>query len=198
LCAVPRADQRPLSWPAAVETAAALDMEADLSINFMPSAVEDPEDFLEQLQWSADEFDFPVDRILLEYSELDRPTKLAHLKEICRLTRRTGIRTVIDDFGAGQSSLLRLATLRPSMLKLDQSFARRIDADPRRRAVIAGLQAVCLDLDIALVAKGVETLEEVDALRGCGIDFFQGNFFAPATLEHLHDPSEIMFVRRFD
>lgn len=178
----------------AIETAAALQMQTDLSINFMPSAIEEPEDFLEQVQWTADEFEFPLDRILLEYSELDRPTKMAHLKEICRLTRRTGIRTVIDDFGAGQASLLRLAALRPAMLKLDQAFVRKIDADRRRRAILAGLQAVCLDLDISLVAKGVETVEEFDALTECGIDLFQGNFFAEAALEHLHKPSEISFA----
>lgn len=177
----------------AMETASALGLKEDLSINFMPSAVKDPEDFLQQVQWTADEFDFPVDRIMLEYSEFDQPNGIAHLKEICRLTRRAGVRTIIDDFGAGQSSLLRLAALRPAAMKLDQAFVRRIDADPRRRSIIAGTQAVCLDLGIDLIAKGVETQAELDALKECGIDHYQGNFFAEPALEFVHKPADIQF-----
>lgn len=180
----------------AIETASALGMKEDLSINFMPSAVNNAEELIEHVQWTAEEFDFPLNRIHLEYSELDRPSNMAHLKEICRLTRRAGLRTVIDDFGAGHSSLLRLSALRPTVVKLDQAFVRKIDGDPRRRSIISGIQAICLDLDITLVGKGVETQEEFDALVNCGVDVFQGNFLAEPMLEYLQDPGDINFPRK--
>ena len=178
---------------AAIETATALGLRDDLSINFMPSAVDDAEEFLQHMQWTADEFDFPVESILLEYSEVDRPVGIAQLKEICRLTRRTGIRTVIDDFGAGTASMLRLSALRPAVLKLDQTLVRKIDADARKRSIVASIQALCLDLGIDLIGKGVETVEEVKALQDCGLTLFQGNVIGEATLEKVQGLSDVHF-----
>ncbi|MEM9139925.1 MAG: EAL domain-containing protein [Pseudomonadota bacterium] len=169
----------------AIETGSALGLERDLSINFMPSAVEDCDDFIQTLQWTAEEFDFPMDQLMLEYSETDRHSAIPHLKEICRLTRRTGVRTVIDDFGGGFAGLTRFTYLRPSMVKLDPSLTTKIDLDPRRRAIVSGVQAICFDLGIDLVAKGVETPTQAEALRDCGVVLMQGIALAEPALERI-------------
>ena len=180
-------------WLAAIETAAALDIDVPISINFAASAVLDPDDLVQSIQWAADAHDFPLDLVILEFSETDGRASLAHMKEICRRTRAGGICTALDDFGAGDSGLSRLADLYPALVKLDVSLVRGIDTCKRRRVIVAGALAMCLDLGLEVVAKGVQAEAEMSALRDCGIRFMQGNLLAAPVLEGAMTPSDLSF-----
>jgi len=178
----------------AIEMAAVLGADVPVSINFFPGAVDDPEAFVNLTLWMAEEHDVAPDQLMLEYAQAERPVPIAHMKEICRLTRRARIATVLDDFGAGFAGISRLAVLRPSLVKLDQRLVHRVDTDPRRRAILSGLQAICLDLGIGLVAKGVETAAEVKALTDCGLTLFQGNLFSEPAVDALVGGDDIAWA----
>ncbi|MFU8887710.1 MAG: putative bifunctional diguanylate cyclase/phosphodiesterase [Trueperaceae bacterium] len=91
--------------------------------------------------------------------------------EPLRVLRDEGARVAIDDFGKGFSSLQRLATLPIDTLKIDRSFVRAMGGSGRGAAVVDTIAALAHAFGLGLVAEGVETPAQADALRqrGCGV-----------------------------
>ena len=87
------------------------------------------------------------------------------------------VQIAVDDAGAGYASLRHILELRPAFAKLDISLVRGIDADDLRQAMAAGMQYYALRSGCRLVAEGVETNEEADALRTLGVELAQGYLF---------------------
>lgn len=86
---------------------------------------------------------------------------------------------VYDDFGAGQARLLELADVPPAYLKFDRSLIRDIDTAPAARVrLLEGLVKMALELDIDIIAEGLERQEEVDRCRELGFPWGQGFLFA--------------------
>jgi len=91
--------------------------------------------------------------------------------EPLRVLREEGARVAIDDFGKGFSSLQRLTTLPVDTLKIDRSFVRGMGGSGRGAAVVDTIAALARAFGLGLVAEGVETALQADALRrrGCGV-----------------------------
>jgi len=89
-----------------------------------------------------------------------------------------GFRIAVDDLGAGYAGLTSFTQLEPEIAKLDMSLVRGIDADPRRQSIVLSMKRLCDELDIAVVAEGVETVGERDALAELGCHLLQGYLFA--------------------
>ncbi|HEX7473581.1 MAG TPA: EAL domain-containing protein [Candidatus Limnocylindrales bacterium] len=83
----------------------------------------------------------------------------------------------VDDAGAGYASLRHILELRPTYAKLDISLVRGIDGDDLRQALAAGLQYFAFKTGCRLIAEGVESRGEADALHRLGIKFGQGDLF---------------------
>jgi PAS domain S-box-containing protein len=88
-----------------------------------------------------------------------------------------GVRVAVDDAGAGYASLRHILELAPDIVKLDIGLIRHINADPARQALVAGMSYFAVKRKIRLVAEGVETTAELDALRSLGISYGQGYLF---------------------
>jgi EAL domain-containing protein (putative c-di-GMP-specific phosphodiesterase class I) len=88
--------------------------------------------------------------------------------------RKSGLRVAIDDAGAGYSSLRHVLAMRPDIIKFDVSLTRNLDRDPMRKAMVAALAEFGSRTGTAIVAEGVETTEELTALRELGVPFGQG------------------------
>ncbi len=88
-----------------------------------------------------------------------------------RVLRDAGAQVAIDDFGKGFSSLQRLASLPIDTLKIDRSFVRAMGGSGRGAAVVDTIAALASAFGLGLVAEGVETPAQADALRrrGCGV-----------------------------
>ncbi len=80
----------------------------------------------------------------------------------------------VDDAGAGFASLHHILELAPDLVKLDISLVRGIDADPARQALISGMGYFAVKRKLHLIAEGIETRQELDALRRLGIRYGQG------------------------
>jgi EAL domain-containing protein (putative c-di-GMP-specific phosphodiesterase class I)/DNA-binding response OmpR family regulator len=87
------------------------------------------------------------------------------------------VRLAVDDAGAGYASFRHIIELRPTYAKLDISLVRGIDADDLRQALAAGLQYFADRSGCGLIAEGVESAAEADALQRMGIAFGQGFLF---------------------
>ena len=179
----------------AIESAARLGIPDPISINFMPNAVYNPENCIQTTLWTADKYDFPLERIVFEFTETESVSDLAHLKNIFEEYHGHGFRTAIDDFGSGYSGLLRLADLRPDFVKLDMDLTRDIQNHPRRRKIVSAMVALCADLDITLVAEGIETEDEASCLFDMGICIQQGFLFARPAFDSFVPRDALDFCR---
>jgi EAL domain-containing protein (putative c-di-GMP-specific phosphodiesterase class I) len=86
---------------------------------------------------------------------------------------RLGVRLAIDDFGSGYSSLMRLRQMPISVLKIDRFFVQDIVSSPRDAAIVAAVVAMAHSLGLKVVAEGVETRAQLDALRSLEADLDQ-------------------------
>lgn len=88
--------------------------------------------------------------------------------------RGKGARLAVDDFGAGFSNLIYLSDLSPDIVKLDRKLIQRLHTDGRKQSIVRNMVHLCHELRARVVAEGIETLGELDAVASCGVDFAQG------------------------
>ena len=84
------------------------------------------------------------------------------------------IRLAVDDAGAGYASFRHILELSPAFVKIDIALVRNIDTEPARQALIAGMGYFAVKGGLHLIAEGIETREELEALRALGVPFGQG------------------------
>ena len=128
----------------------------------------------------------PAERILLEISEHDRVDDYPRLLSRLDKLRESGFRLAIDDVGAGYSSLQHLVQIAPDVIKLDRSIVTGLAADPMRHTLVGSLVDFARGCGARLIAEGVETRDDADALAGLGVQFGQGWFLGMPG-----DPSEL-------
>ncbi|MCF8211645.1 MAG: EAL domain-containing response regulator [Rhodoferax sp.] len=89
-----------------------------------------------------------------------------------------GFTLSIDDFGTGYSSLVQLIDLPFKELKIDSSFVQRASLENKAKAILRIATALGVNLEMAVIAEGVETHEQLTFVRECGCATVQGYFFA--------------------
>lgn len=172
----------------AIETAARVGLPAKLSINFMPNAIYDPETCLAKTLQIAKKVNFPHQNIIFEVTEHEKVENHELLVNVFKTYREHGFMTAIDDFGEGYAGLNLLADFQPDILKLDMKMIRNIHKDRVKKAIFAGIHTVCRDLDITVLAEGIETVEEFQFLKDSGIELMQGYYFQRPELEKASSP----------
>lgn len=172
----------------AIETAVAaglLQGDSRLSINFLPNAVYSPVACIQLTLQTARATALPIDRLIFEFTENEDMADPNHVATIVAAYRKFGFGTALDDFGAGYSGLNLLARFQPDTVKLDMELIRGLDTDMPRRMIVEGVFRMCTALGITVIAEGVETQGEVDALRAIGVRYLQGYYFAKPGFEML-------------
>lgn len=112
---------------------------------------------------------------LTEHAEVD---DLATLGDITGALRGVGFGLALDDAGAGNNSLERIARLRPDYVKIDRSLVSGCDRDQALRQLVEVLASFGRMLGARVVAEGVETLGELHAVSAAGADLAQGYVIA--------------------
>lgn len=162
---------------AAVKAAATLNMKEMLSINFLPQAVYSPKACIRTTLEACAKYGFSEKQIIFEVYEGEKVEDEQHLVSIFESYKELGFKTAIDDFGAGYSGLNLLSKFQPDIVKIDINLIRDIEQIKAKRAIVAGIIATCKQLDILVLAEGVETKAERDCLIDLGIELMQGYYF---------------------
>lgn len=174
--AAKRQFDRACQW-AAVQEFARSGQSGSLTVNVLPSSVEGYQGPLaaEFIQ-SALACGFPLHRLVVEISESEAVQDWMLLKETLETWQSLGILIAYDDFCAGYSGLTFLQAFRPDILKIDMAVTRGLDQDAQKRTVVQSLVALCRGMEIAIVAEGIETVGESQALAELGVRLQQGYF----------------------
>jgi len=113
--------------------------------------------------------------VFLEITESVPLEHFARCKDVLgEIRERADARLVVDDLGAGYSNLRYIADLEPAVVKLDRALIVGIDAEPRVRCLVAALVRLCDDLGAEVVAEGIESADELAAVRDQGVQLVQG------------------------
>ncbi len=120
------------------------------------------------------EYDLPYSFISIEITETMLITSFDEVKVKLEQIRKYGIKVYIDDFGMGYSSLLYLNDLPVDYIKIDKEFIKHLQHNRNSRIIVSKLIAMAKELDLQVVAEGVETQYQVNFLRKNKCQFIQG------------------------
>ena len=123
-------------------------------------------------------------RIVLEVTERAALEKVTGIAGRVDNLRKLGYRIALDDLGTGYAGLGGFVLLDPDLVKLDQLLVRGVDHSLRKQGIVRAMVQLCREeLQVAVIAEGVETAAERDALVALGCDLQQGFLFARPGLD---------------
>ena len=169
----------------AIALAAELKLDSMLSINFLPKAIYQPERCIRTTLAAAKEYGFSTDKIMFEFTEVEKIEDTGFVKRIVEYYRQSGFKTAIDDFGSGYAGLGLLAEFQTNIVKIDMELIRNIERDRARQSILTHCLALFKDLNITPLAEGIETKEEMHWLQTAGVELMQGYLFAKPGFESL-------------
>lgn len=167
----------------AIKGAAELGIRECVSINFLPNAIYKPELCIRTTLAAARVHGFPVERIIFEVTEGERVEDGPWFADILREYKRLGFKTAIDDFGAGYAGLKLLADFQPDLIKIDMDLIRNVDRHPAKQSIVRHLVGLCAEMNIVVIAEGIETHAERDLLFDAGVRLMQGYLIARPALK---------------
>ncbi len=122
---------------------------------------------------------FAHDRdVFLEITEGVPLSHFALCQSMLRELRGRGVHLAVDDLGAGYSNLKYIADLHPRVVKLDRKLVTDLVGNSRMFSLVSGIVVLCKDLGALVVAEGIETTEELEAVRDAGAQYGQGYLLA--------------------
>lgn len=163
-----------------------------LFLNISPEAFCDPdyqsflvETLLRRLRLAAD-------RVVLEITEQQEHKDYEHVRQSADFYRRQGFRIALDDLGAGYAGLRLWSELRPDFVKVDRHFIENLHRDVVKRDFLSSILAIGRGLNCRVIAEGIETADELGAVRRLGISLGQGYHLGrPAPVPPLDAPAEL-------
>lgn len=164
----------------ALEESRLLDPSIYVTVNVSPVVLANPA-FVDALKASG----VDLRRVVVEVTEHASVTDYTTLERPRQRLRDLGVRLAIDDAGAGYSSLRHIVTLSPDIIKIDRALVADLDKDRARRALVMAVVVYAVEIGPTLVvAEGVETEAELDALRSLAVDAAQGYLTGRPTTDH--------------
>ena len=160
-----------------IEGKVGLDRELFMSVNFSSTDFAE-ENFLDQLYTILSETDVSPSKVHLEITERLLMNQPQNAKETLNLCRKAGLGIAIDDFGTGYSSLSYLHYYPIDTLKIDQSFIRNMLEDKTSMELVKSIIALGKNMNMKIIAEGVEHAEEAEFLKNMGCERAQGYHFS--------------------
>ena len=155
------------------------DLEQPLNLAINLSALQfQQKDFVHTMKKIIDTHGIDPKNLELEITESMVMADVDKAIVIMKQLRDLGLKLAIDDFGTGYSSLSYLKKFPINTLKIDRSFVRELTVDSKDAAMVKAIISMAKDLDVDVVAEGVETKEQLDFLKMHGCHYVQGFYFS--------------------
>lgn len=161
----------------ALKTAAVKRISQKVFINFLPTAIYDPQFCLNSTVRWAKQLEFDPKNIIFEVVETESVKDKNHLKSILSYYREQGFEIALDDVGEGYSGLNMLINLKPDIIKVDREIIQNIDKDEFKQSTYKALYTLAKENGIKVLAEGVETSFELEMIQSIGVDYLQGYYF---------------------
>ncbi|HTF88883.1 MAG TPA: EAL domain-containing protein [Planctomycetota bacterium] len=117
-------------------------------------------------------------RVVLEITERTALDGVTDVNARIAALRRLGFQIAVDDLGAGYAGLTSFAQLEPDVVKFDMSLIRGVHENPKKQKLIRSMTALFREMDLVVIAEGVESSLEREVLVEIGCDLLQGYAFA--------------------
>lgn len=160
-----------------LKTAAVKNIASKVFINFIPTAIYEPEHCLQSTVKWASQLEFDPKNIIFEVIESDHVEDLDHLKRILDFYKSQGFMVALDDVGSGYSSLNMIAKLLPDIVKIDRDIIDHIDTNSVNQSIFRAITQIAHENNIIVLAEGIERAEEVAFCSANGADLAQGYYF---------------------
>jgi diguanylate cyclase (GGDEF)-like protein len=155
-----------------------------VSVNIVPAQLY-AADFCDDVARILRDTGLPAHGLILELSESALVNDAEKAQQVLERLRSLGVRVYIDDFGTGYSSLSYLHDLPVTGIKLDKTFFRAIESSAKQREIVRSIVRLAHFMNMEVVAEGIETTTQLDAVRDLDCDLAQGFWFArPFDVEH--------------
>ncbi len=148
-----------------------------LSVNLSAQAISDPS-ITQSVARVIERTGIDPARLCLEITESSLVADPQSAQRSLEALKTLGVCVALDDFGTGYSSLSYLHRFPIDRIKIDRSFVLAMSHDEKAAKIVAAIVGLAKGLGLACVAEGVETPEQLAALRALGCDYLQGFIFA--------------------
>lgn len=168
----------------AAKAAAQWPEDVTLAVNLSPLQIKAPGAALGILA-ALREAGLPPERLELEITETVLLDQSQNTENFMTELAAAGVRFALDDFGTGYSSLAYLHKYAFSKIKVDRSFVSGVNVGKKSDAIIRAVSGMGATLGMAIVAEGLETIEQVQAVREAGCTLGQGYYFSRAVPDYV-------------
>ncbi|MFC0522269.1 EAL domain-containing protein [Pontibacillus salicampi] len=155
-------------------------------INFLPSTIYVPEYCLQHTFHIINQYHVDPADLVFEVVETEEITNIKHLKNILEVYQQSGMHVALDDVGSGYSTLDVLQLLTPDIVKIDRDYIRNCHESEQNQAFLKQIIQTTKQLDLLLLAEGIETREEYEWLQQAGIDYGQGYYIGKPSPKPVH------------
>ncbi len=161
-----------------IEKFQALGLAGKLFLNMSPDALLMPARELQGCLAHMHEAGMCPGNIVIELTESEATSSYSLLRQAAQEFRGPGLQIAIDDLGEGFSSLRLWSELRPEYVKIDKYFVQGIDSDAVKRQFVRSIAEMAQQSKSEVIAEGIETEAELDAVQRLGIRYGQGYLLA--------------------
>ncbi len=152
-------------------------------------------DFIAVYSKIKKKYNIPDGMLIIEFTESAIFNDIKRVKEIIEELHLNGFLCAIDDFGNGYSSLNALKDMKVDILKMDAVFFNDSEDKEREKIIIKGIIQLAKNLNMKIVAEGIEEQEQVSFLREAGCDRIQGYvFYKPMPIEDFEKIENINWI----
>ena len=158
-----------------------------IAVNLLPMSLVNVPGAVEFLVDQIKNHGLQPEQVVLEITENEMISGLNQFNSAIKQLRGEGVGMAIDDFGSGYAGLSLLTRFQPDKIKIDREIISNIHLSGPKQAIVRSIISCCSDLEITLVAEGIEKIEEWCWLESAGIRRFQGFLFARPQLNGVGD-----------
>lgn len=162
----------------AIQTASDRNLSGMLFINFLPTAIYDPNVCLQTTHQIVKDTKLKPENFVFEVVESDFVADYKHLVTILDHYREKGYQTALDDIGSGYSTLTQFDRLRTNYIKLDMTMVNGIHNSKDKQLYLEHLLDLKAKTGVKIIAEGVEYQPDYDYIKSLPVDFVQGFLFS--------------------